>query len=1211
MSVTIYLANKGFSLPVGRLDSARRKAYFANPADPKSQLVPEEIEILTALGINLGEPKALEALKPYLAQFFDQLPQCQSDSSVILSKECEVVHHVLWTTLFNARNRSDIAHKLNWEKKKPLADLSTAINDSVLNDLQPRREDVNDIDRLFTLLLKGAEVPAVAAVAVPAASQTFDVNKLFTLILPNAEPGDGESTASGPSTISSVSQPPADGFIRPPIIKNVPTGPTQAPQPKSSWFTRRKKTPFTPQGTQVAFNAPARAPNRPSWFTRKFGKKPLSSQPRGQIPLTGETDEFQQKNPMLAQQAPSANHPGESPFTQRATQVNMNGPERPTPSGEEPANHPGESPFTRQPGQVPFANETEEFQQENPMLARRPSINQEGKSPFTAGPRQVPIGGPERGPPLNVIPTEDDIKNQCEGKPRPTERELNIEEFKRSLYFFYSVKTQTDVYLHIPALAPEVESKFIGDWQKAIKGDRNKLTASLKFLGVPADKLIELNDLYKIFINGGERPSPILAFNCNKIGETAAVFLERLYPTIERTPSQRMYLFQHADWPAGTGSDITLETPKTVNNVDISIRDKSRNDYFVSEGMHHLTILTTQDIDYSENFEFDYNIQGRHITDYLLMRDLFAKNKNYVLDISPQLIHLFYKERNLPRPTPDGQTTTINDTFFKNAFGGNHIPPQLSNDPPVQEQVDMAYYAICNAITYGDAKPYKFYSKPTSSKLHDIIEWLENATPKQYQTIKNLMGWAVSAKPPIEQKALLDLFKSVAKKPESFFNKMFTRKNKKNKTNAATRKNKARNEAAEVEALEKAQAQAQAPAQPAQPAQMPPTTIRPLPNTRGILPIESARQQQAPQRLLLEAPAVPKKGKRGMNNKTQKILARAQPRPGSVAATLGIPPTRSYELSQSQPQSQSQQQPKAVKPRPGSVAAKVAAEHDILGQAQQELRNLREAEPPPNVNEPPLILEEPSSKKPGFLQRLFGEKSPKPLPLGEPDINYLEEASAPPVSKSTSAIAKLEEAKKRKEADITTLKQQIQEKKDAAKALGVKGNRKEALKALAEMKTLNKKLAIANGFLNKFNQTILALRGHASRTLNIGTTAASSSPSVRQTVAEAPDNSNNESPPPSFTDAELRELDPEEAELDNYVDKLNLEKEENLLKGSNELKNSIKLTELNGDKEEKRAAAIRQKIRQKQGMRELNMLSGEKKRSRKVRKTPRLNTRRK
>ena len=129
MSVTIYLANKGFSLPVGRLDSARRKAYFANPADPKSQLVPEEIEILTALGINLGEPKALEALKPYLAQFFDQLPQCQSDSSVILSKECEVVHHVLWTTLFNARNRSDIAHKLNWEKKKPLADLSTAIND--------------------------------------------------------------------------------------------------------------------------------------------------------------------------------------------------------------------------------------------------------------------------------------------------------------------------------------------------------------------------------------------------------------------------------------------------------------------------------------------------------------------------------------------------------------------------------------------------------------------------------------------------------------------------------------------------------------------------------------------------------------------------------------------------------------------------------------------------------------------------------------------------------------------------------------------------------------------------------------------------------------------------------------------------------------------------------------------------------------------------
>ena len=1169
MSVTIYLANKGFSLPVGRLDSARRKAYFANPADPKSQLVPEEIEILTALGINLGEPKALEALKPYLAQFFDQLPQCQSDSSVILSKECEVVHHVLWTTLFNARNRSDIAHKLNWEKKKPLADLSTAINDSVLNDLQPRREDVNDIDRLFTLLLKGAEVPAVAAVAVPAASQTFDVNKLFTLILPNAEPGDDKSTASGPSTISSVSQPPADGLVRPPIMKNVPTGPTQGPQPKSSWFTRRKKSPFTPQGTQVNFNSPATAPNKPSWYTRKFGKKPLSSGPptQGYINLGGPNDTFQGENPMLRQRSP-INHEGESPFTQRSAEIPLGGPEQ-----------------------------------------EEPSDNHQGESPFTQRSTEINLGTTPAGI-LSVVPDTEEINNQCQGRPRPTDRESHEEEFKRSLYYFYSVKNQEAIDLNIASLNQETETRFINDWQKAIKNAKDKKLASLKFLDVPKDKLSDLNDLYRNFIKGGERPNPILAYGCNKIGETAAGFLERFYQSVERTPSERTYFFQHADWSSGEGSHINLETPTSVNAVDISVRDTKVDQQYKNADIHNLTILTTQDIKYagSAAFGFNYNIQGRHITDYLLIRDLFAKNKNYVLDISPQLIYLFYKERNIPRPTPDGRSITINDAFLKNAFDGNHIPPQLSSNLQVQAQVDMAYYAICNAITAADNKPYKFYSKPTSSKLQDIIEWLENATPRQYQTIKNLIGWAVPLETPIQQAALLDLFKSVVKKPQSFFNKMFTRKNKKNKTDAATRKNKAQNEAAEVEALAEAQVQ---PAQPAQPAQMPPTTIRPLPNTTGIMPIESARQQQAPQRLLLEAPAVPKKGKRGMNNKTQKILARAQPRPGSVAATLGIPPTRSYELSQSQPQSQSQQQPKAVKPRPGSVAAKVAAEHDILGQAQQELRNLREAEPPPNVNEPPLILEEPSSKKPGFLQRLFGEKSPKPLPLGEPDINYLEEASAPPVSKSTSAIAKLEEAKKRKEADITTLKQQIQEKKDAAKALGVKGNRKEALKALAEMKTLNKKLAIANGFLNKFNQTILALRGHASRTLNIGTTAASSSPSVRQTVAEAPDNSNNESPPPSFTDAELRELDPEEAELDNYVDKLNLEKEENLLKGSNELKNSIKLTELNGDKEEKRAAAIRQKIRQKQGMRELNMLSGEKKRSRKVRKTPRLNTRRK
>lgn len=554
------------------------------------------------------------------------------------------------------------------------------------------------------------------------------------------------------------------------------------------------------------FNRPETPPNRPSWYTRKFGKKPLGSTPGPQINL------------------------GTSP------------------NNEGSPNHPGESPFTRPSGQVPLGDEeTEEFQKENPMM---PSANRVGESPFTQRSTEVPLGGPERGPPLGVIPTDEEITNQCEGQPRPTERESHKEEFKRSLYFFYSIKHQEDIDLANAELNPDVETKFSADWQKAIKGSRDKIAASLKFLGVPDNKLVEMNGLYRNFINGGNGPQPILAHECNKIGETAAGLLERFYETVERTPSQRTYLFQHGDWPAGNGSDISLETPTSVNAVDVSVRDITRHNYFLENELNHLTIVTTQDIDYTENNDFDYNIQGRHITDYLLIRDLFAKNKNYILDISPQLIYLFYRERNIPRPTTDGHSITINDAFFKNAFDGNHIPPQLSSDLKVQGQVDMAYYAICNAIMVGRRKPYQFYSKPTSSKLNDIIDWLENATDRQYQPIKNLMAWAIPMETPLEKSVLLDLFKSVAKKPQSYFSSMFTRKNKKNQNNATTRRN-------------------QAPPAPQEP--------------RNALTAARAAAATSPQ-VMLEAPGVPTK-KTAMDDATlRNILERAAAKERANAA---------------------------------------------------------------------------------------------------------------------------------------------------------------------------------------------------------------------------------------------------------------------------------------------------------------------------------------
>jgi hypothetical protein len=858
MSVTVFLANKGFTLPATDFDERRREAYFKNPNDPKNQLLPEEDKILRELGIN---KENADCLTQYLAQFFKELPKCQSDASLALSKDCEVVQYVLWQTLLAARTRGKTMYDENLKKKHPLADISVAINKQIINDLKPKPEALNNVDRIFTLIMKGS-VPVVSPISETTSAlikevvqpKPKDVDKVFTLILPGqADENPKPITPSPPP--SEAAQNNAGSAITAPSVSS-----ESSTSSRSSWFTRKSKTPFTKDGTQVNFNGPVTAPNRPSWYTRKVGKKPLSSGPptQGYINLGGPNDTFQGENPMLRQRSP-INHESETPLSSGPpTQgyINLGGPndtfqgENPMLRQRLPINHEGETPFTQRSTEIPLGGPEQE----------EPSDNRQGESPFTQRSTEINLGTTPAGI-LSVVPDAAEINNQCQGKPRPTDRESHEEEFKRSLYYFYSVKNQEAIDLNIASLNQETETRFINDWGKAIKNAKDKISASLKFLDVPEDKLSDLNGLYQNFINGGERPNPILAHGCNKIGETASGFLERFYQSVERTPSERTYLFQHADWSSGAGSHINLETPTSVNAVDISVRDTKVDQQYKNADIHNLTILTTRDIDYVENdaFGFNYNIQGRHITDYLLIRDLFAKNKNYVLDISPQLIYLFYKERNIPRPTPDGQSITINDAFLKNAFDGNHIPPQLSSNIQVQAQVDMAYYAICNTLTVTDNKPYRFYSKPTSMKLNDIIEWLENATDRQYQPIKNLMKWAVPTETPLEKSVLLDLFKSVAKKPQSFFNRMFTRKNKADKSRAKTLKNNA----AEVNAVSRLP---QFSATIAPPQEQPPTTIRPLPNTRGILPIESARQQQVPQRLLLEAPERPKRNTKGMND---------------------------------------------------------------------------------------------------------------------------------------------------------------------------------------------------------------------------------------------------------------------------------------------------------------------------------------------------------
>jgi len=131
--VTVTLGNQSFNYSMSSEASVRREEYFANPNGP-AKLVQNELEVLRALGI---DTKALQVapLRQYLARFFDKLPDCQSDTSLVLAKDCEVVHFVLWYTMF--ANRQNVEERLreNNNLYKPYADISAALDQSIIDRL--------------------------------------------------------------------------------------------------------------------------------------------------------------------------------------------------------------------------------------------------------------------------------------------------------------------------------------------------------------------------------------------------------------------------------------------------------------------------------------------------------------------------------------------------------------------------------------------------------------------------------------------------------------------------------------------------------------------------------------------------------------------------------------------------------------------------------------------------------------------------------------------------------------------------------------------------------------------------------------------------------------------------------------------------------------------------------------------------------------------
>lgn len=171
MLQTIQLANRSFHLPVSEDDTKRRVAYFDTG---NGSLLPEEQEILTGLGI---DSKLEGILKSYLAAFFDGLATCQSDTNLMLNKQCEIVHYVLWQTLLAARYDANQRIQINRETSEPMTNIDSAMNSEIISGLQPKPDPSDDIRAVFTLLFTDDPLPVVT----PVVSNT--IRDVFTLIL--------------------------------------------------------------------------------------------------------------------------------------------------------------------------------------------------------------------------------------------------------------------------------------------------------------------------------------------------------------------------------------------------------------------------------------------------------------------------------------------------------------------------------------------------------------------------------------------------------------------------------------------------------------------------------------------------------------------------------------------------------------------------------------------------------------------------------------------------------------------------------------------------------------------------------------------------------------------------------------------------------------------------------------------------------------------
>ena len=171
--MTVQLGRDTFPLSNALEDKVRRERYFR---DGSGELLAEERAILDAIHV---DDRLRGMLRPYLAEFFEKLPQCQTNTSLALSKECQVPHHVVWSAFFDSHARAKNVLLHNRKLFTPKTDIEDAVDAAIITDMTANVDPDADIHTLFTLIFESPRKPEH--------EQTADavINSLFTLLLRN------------------------------------------------------------------------------------------------------------------------------------------------------------------------------------------------------------------------------------------------------------------------------------------------------------------------------------------------------------------------------------------------------------------------------------------------------------------------------------------------------------------------------------------------------------------------------------------------------------------------------------------------------------------------------------------------------------------------------------------------------------------------------------------------------------------------------------------------------------------------------------------------------------------------------------------------------------------------------------------------------------------------------------------------------------------